>query len=305
MIVTIVSVFYTFMSCTLEQARALDALSQHGTFTKAAEALKKRHTSIVYLLRTLEEDLGLALLDRAGYRTQLTVAGERVLLHARAMLSEERRLEEACAELRTGSEPSLRLIFDGVFPVGAILRATQVTRERFPKTELDVSMQFLRGVEEDFQSEKAHLMISILPQRNAGLRGVSLPAIVAHLVAHKDHPLAKARGTLTDDELQSQVLLSVRGSDPRLALSTQSAQHTVLLSDFHGKKEGLLAKMGYGWMPDHLIRRELASGELVPLRTKNEHTFQPRLYYRAKTSLGPAARCMFEALKGSGARSRG
>ena len=53
------------MVVTLDQARALDALALHGTFAKAAAALHKQHTAVLYALRTLEAQTGLALLDRA------------------------------------------------------------------------------------------------------------------------------------------------------------------------------------------------------------------------------------------------
>jgi len=78
------------MNVTLEQARALDALARHGTFAAAAKALHKGHTAVLYALRTLEEQTELALLDRRGYRTRLTAAGERVLEHCRKLLAAER-----------------------------------------------------------------------------------------------------------------------------------------------------------------------------------------------------------------------
>ena len=43
------------MALTLDQARALDALARHGTFARAAAALNKRHTAVLYAVRTLEE----------------------------------------------------------------------------------------------------------------------------------------------------------------------------------------------------------------------------------------------------------
>ncbi len=83
------------MNVTLDQARALDALARHGTFAAAAEMLHKGHTAVLYALRTLEEQTELVLLDRRGYRTRLTPAGERVLEHCRKLLAAERELEAA------------------------------------------------------------------------------------------------------------------------------------------------------------------------------------------------------------------
>jgi homogentisate 1,2-dioxygenase len=109
------------MNVTLDQARALDALERHGTFAAAAAALRKGHTAVLYALRTLEEQTELALLDRSGYRTALTPAGRRVLDQCRKLLAAERDLAAVCQEIRTGWEPALRVVVDGIVPVAPVI----------------------------------------------------------------------------------------------------------------------------------------------------------------------------------------
>jgi DNA-binding transcriptional LysR family regulator len=53
------------------------------------------------------------------------------------------------------------------------------------------------------------------------------------------------------------------------------------VSDFAAKKEILLAQMGWGGMPAHMIRGELKNGELIPLSIESypprqSHLFQIR-----------------------------
>lgn len=300
------------MPVTLEQARALDALARHGTFARAASALHKRHTAVLYAVRTLEDQTGLTLLDRTGYRTRLTAAGERVLAHARALLDAERQLDAVCAEIKTGWEPELRLVFDGIFPVEPILDAAFEIARAGAKTRVDVTSEFLAGVERAFVETEADMMISLLEPASPDLRVVRLAPIRARLVAHKDHPLATlsrtSRAELDEAELAAHVLLTVRGSDPRLHLSTGGVEPpiAVRLADFHAKKAGILARLGYGWMPEHLVAPELERGLLVPLRWKREnvHVFEPRLYVRAGRERGRAARLVLDALR-RGARARG
>lgn len=289
------------MPVTLDQARALDALARHGTFARAAAALHKRHTAVLYALDKLEEQTGLVLLDRRGYRTRLTPAGERVLAHARRLLAAERELEDACAEIKTGWEPELRLVFDGIFPVEPILAVVGAIARAGASTRVDVSSEFLAGVERTFVETEADLMIAVLPPSAPDLRVARLAPIRARLVAHREHPLARACRPLEPEELAAHVLLTVRGSDPRLQLSTVGLDPpiAVRLNDFHAKKAGLLAKMGFGWMPEHLVAAELRERVLVPLRWKNAsaHVFEPRLYYRAGRPLGRAARLVVDELK--------
>lgn len=285
---------------TLEHARALDALATTGTLQKAAAALHKGHTAVLHALRSLEAQTELQLLDRTGYRLRLTPAGDRVLDHCRRLLAAERDLVAACREMRSGWEPSLRVVFDGLLPAEPILRVVgDLAAERAP-TRVHVAAEFLGGVEESFARQRADLMLAVLPARDTSLVAHVLPAVPARLVAHRGHPLAKLRGTVRAADLEGHLLLTVHGSDPRLELPTAQleARSTALLNDFVAKKEAILAGIGFGWLPDHLARRELRAGTLRTLKFEAgfEHTFTPRLYLREPRHLGRAARRFVEAL---------
>lgn len=288
------------MHVTLEHARALDALARQGTLEAAARSLHKSHTSVLHALRTLEAQTELVLLDRRGYRLKLTGAGQRVLGHARALLTAERDLTRACEEMRTGWEPTLRVVFDGVVASAPLLEAVSALVKAGAATRIAVSGEFLGGVEEAFEREEADLMITVLPPRREGLSGRSLAPIRAHLVAHRTHPLARARKPLSRAELEAHVLLTVRGSDPRLALPTEglTPRASISLADFDAKKRALLAGTGFGWIPEHLAGAELRRRTLrvLPFEGKSEHTFLPRLYHRRGATLGRAARAVVEAL---------
>ncbi|MBN1208711.1 MAG: LysR family transcriptional regulator [Myxococcaceae bacterium] len=290
------------MNVTLEQARALEALARHGTFAAAAEALHKGHTAVLYALRTLEEQTELVLLDRRGYRTRLTPAGERVLEHCRKLLAAERELEAACAEIRAGWEPTLRIIFDGIFPAEPLLRVVKQLRVEGAGTRFHVSAEFLAGVEATFARDEADVMVSLLPPTLPDLRSYPLAELKAVLVAHRSHPLAKTRGPLKDEELARHLLLTVRGSDPRLQLSTGALEgrSTVHLNDFAAKKAAILEGLGYGWLPEYLMARELRRGELKPLKLARgaTHLFHPSLHHRASVRLGRAASRVVQALTG-------
>jgi DNA-binding transcriptional LysR family regulator len=209
------------MAITLEWARALDALDRAGTLVGAAAQLHKGHTAVLYALGQLEAQTGLALLDRRGYRLRLTGAGRRVLEHARRLLAVEAELVAACHEMRTGWEPDLRVVYDGVVPDAPLLRAVGALVAEAVPTRLRVSSAFLGGVEAEFDATLADLMVAVVPPLGrTPLVATRLPPITAHLVCARAHPLARRRGTITADELAGHVLLTVRGGDPRLELPT-------------------------------------------------------------------------------------
>ncbi len=63
------------MTITLRQIQAFNAVSELGTFTKAAERLRVAQPALSQLVRELEAELGVRLLDRTTRRVELTEAG--------------------------------------------------------------------------------------------------------------------------------------------------------------------------------------------------------------------------------------
>jgi DNA-binding transcriptional LysR family regulator len=285
------------INVSLEHARTLDAFARAGTLQGAAKVLHRTHTAVLYALKQLESQTGLSLFDRSGYRTRLTPAGDEVLRRCRALLDAEQSLVDTCRVLQSGWEPLLTVVFDAIIPLEPVLEVVRALRDEHAPTRVRLTVDSLDGVEQRFERDEAQVLISILPVRLEGLTVVSLPKLDARLVAHRKHPLAKLK-KVTREDLAQHVMLTVRGSDPRLQLSTAQLdeQSQVHLSDFHAKKAAIVAGIGFGWLPDWLTARELAKGELVALKLPqgSVHSFEPRLAHRGR--LGPAGRLLLEQL---------
>ena len=164
---------------------------------------------------------------------------------------------------RAGWEPSLCVVSDGIVPIDPLLRAVgALVAERVP-TRIDVRAEFLAGVEDAFESMAADLMIAVRHLRAT----TRCPRSISHRFRPRwsrapDHPLA--RGRHDERALRGHLLLTVRGSDPRLDFPTAGleARSTVHLNDFAAKRTAILAGIGYGWLPDVLIAGELAREKL-------------------------------------------
>ena len=120
------------VNITLEQARTLDAVAHHGSFAKAARALHKVHSAVLYSVKQLEDAVGLPLFDRSGYRSALTPLGRRVLEHCQRLLAAEAELDATCRAARAGHEPDLRIVFDGHAPaIITVVMCWQATARYF------------------------------------------------------------------------------------------------------------------------------------------------------------------------------
>lgn len=76
------------MAITIRQIQAFRALAELGTFTKAAERLHIAQPALSLLIRDLEGELGIRLLDRTTRRVELTAAGREFEASAARILGE-------------------------------------------------------------------------------------------------------------------------------------------------------------------------------------------------------------------------
>jgi DNA-binding transcriptional LysR family regulator len=100
----------------VRRLRLLRELALRGTISAVAEAFAFTPSAVSQQLSVLEREAGVPLLERTGRRVTLTPAGQKLVLHADAVLE---RLEQAAAELvdaRQGLAGPLRI---GTFPTAA------------------------------------------------------------------------------------------------------------------------------------------------------------------------------------------
>ena len=70
----------------LDQLRTFIAISETGSFTRAAEAVFKTQSAVSMQMRRLEERIGKPIFERDGRASRLTEEGERLLGFARRMI---------------------------------------------------------------------------------------------------------------------------------------------------------------------------------------------------------------------------
>jgi DNA-binding transcriptional LysR family regulator len=122
----------------LRNLRSLVEVSRQGGFSAAARVLHVTQSTVSKAIKQLEDDCGVALVERGGRGVRLTDAGEIVLRHANSMLSEQEHLEAELGELRGLQRGQLRL----GLPVlaSSVLFAETVAefRKRYPGIEVQL-----------------------------------------------------------------------------------------------------------------------------------------------------------------------
>ncbi|WP_404429959.1 LysR family transcriptional regulator [Microbacterium lacus] len=80
---------------SFSQLQAFATAAELGSFTRAAAALSITQPAISELIRRLEHDLETTLIGRRGGKFALTMAGEKMLPHAKQAVAAARRAIEA------------------------------------------------------------------------------------------------------------------------------------------------------------------------------------------------------------------
>ena len=286
---------------TLDQLEVLEAIDRFGGFAAAAKQLHRATSAVSYAVKSLESALGVPLFERTGRSAKFTEAGRVVLESGRDVLERSRRLERLSADLEGGWEPELRIVVDGVLPQAPLVRAWQRFLARKVSTRLLLSTESLSGVKKRFDRDEAHLMLAVELAGDPRLSTQPLPPVEMVLVAHRSHAVHKGRAPVDRTMLSTfvEVLVAdsgVRDAPPPTRLAQIGSPHLFELSDFHSKRGAIVAGLGFGWLPSHLIEDDLASGELVPVRFDegNRYVLQPLVAHRSATSLGPAARALLD-----------
>jgi DNA-binding transcriptional LysR family regulator len=286
---------------TLDQLRVLDAIDRRGTFAAAAEELHRVTSAVSYAVRSLEEALGLELFDRAGHRAELTPAGRRVLDEGRLLLERARGLDQLALELRGAWEPTLSLVADGALPMPLLMRALGRLVARGLPSRVQLAVEYLGGVREHFDRERADFMMVLDFAGDERHIAEPLPPVEMLFVARRDHPI-HAAGPVERADLAAHVELTVadsrRAGAPPLARLSLGSSHIFQLTDFHAKRDALLEGIGVGWMPGHLIERDLSLGALrtIDFRDGPRHVFYPHLVRRRGFPLGRAAQALHDEI---------
>lgn len=289
------------MTINLDQAKALCAIIEYGGYSQAALALHKSHSSIVYLIKNFEQNCGIEIFDRKKYRNSLTPAGRRVYIKSQEILAKVDELDQICSQLKNKWEASIKIVFDGILPFDPFLEIYKNFKTEKIPTIVQTYTDYLQDVEKTFYKLDADIMISIIPIEKKDLQSIYLTSLKSFLVAHKDHPIHKTNKRWTLNELHEFNFLTIRGTVNKLGLNTSDFEESAsfYLSDFSFKKEALLKKMGFGWLPEHLIQNELKNKTLLPVKweRKSMHEIQPILYINKKNAGGKALNKVIENLK--------
>jgi DNA-binding transcriptional LysR family regulator len=290
---------------TLDQIRVFLSIVDEGSFPKAAKSLRRAQSAVTYAIRKLEAEIGVPLFDRSAYRSVLTPAGRALLARARRIAEEAGAFREQARGLARGLEAELSIVLDAFYPTPPIFDALRAFTEQFPTVPPRLYVASL-GAAADLVTA-GRCAIGLLPSNVAQLAALKLtPITTINLwpVVSPSHPLASIQGIIEPHVLRQHVQLVLTDASTLTAAVDWGvlSSRTWRLADLGAKKSMLLAGLGWGNMPAHMVEDEIKDGRLTVIQPAGFDALTPLVLgaaYISEHSLGPAGRWMLAHLVSS------
>jgi DNA-binding transcriptional LysR family regulator len=189
----------------LRHLQALTAISDHGTFSAAADHLGTVQSNISAHVARLERELGAPMIDRSDGR--LTEEGTVVVARARRVLAEIDALVSDVAACKDEVSGTVRLGMIATTAPWLVPRLMEAVRLRHPKLRLVAVEGTTTGLEPQLASGQLDLALLNLPLASRDLVTHLLFEEDLMLVVAEGHPAAEADRQLTLEDLAEMELL--------------------------------------------------------------------------------------------------
>ena len=237
-----------------------------GNLSQAARKLKMTRANVSYHLTQLEKSLGVQLIKRTTRRAEPTEVGLRLYEHGRAIRNELAAARETITSL--GQELLGRVGISVPSGYGQIVMSDWLIefKRLYPGIVLDVLFENRT----DHLRDEVDIAIRVISEPPLSVIARSLGPV--HYVACASRAYVQQHGLpATLYELRNSAIITsgVQGRQLRLAAYQGEERQEVMLeptliSDhFPFLRQGILAGLGLGLVPDYVVQPEVARGEVL------------------------------------------
>jgi len=296
------------MNLTLRQMRAFVAVTRHGSFTAAARELSLTQSAVSALVRDLEGQLGLAVLDRTTRRVTLTDSGAHLLQLAERVL---RDVDTAVTEAKGLLDKSLGRVVVAASPLVAVTllpKMIALFSERYPKVIVELHDVLTDNILHSVRGGSADIGVGTFERSPTELELSTLYEDVLGVVMPSSSPLAR-RKTLRWRDLEAVATIALsRSSAFRPLIDSVMASQAVILGPrrfevgYMGTAVALAeAGLGVSVLPERAAALIKSPNAIFRRLTAPVVTQPVTLVTRAGRTLSPAAMAFVECLSTAGA----
>jgi DNA-binding transcriptional LysR family regulator len=235
-----------------------------NNFSRAAERLNIKASTVSRYIKDLEQDLGIALFNRSTRTLHLTEGGETFLLHARQVLIQLEQAKAATSALNQHPRGVLKLNVPPAFCRHHLMPRLKSFLERFPQIKLEVVLEtsqvnlIQEGV--DLAIRIGVLADSTLMARKLSDETLMVCVSPAFAALHDQPstPLELARyPAILGAHLADEVTLVCEDDAVQLSLPG-----SLRVNDLDAQLMAAKAGLGVALLPDWLVAKSVGQGDL-------------------------------------------
>ena len=256
----------------LEQLRMFVETADSGSFSACAKRLGKVQSAVSQGIANLEVDLNCQLFDRSTRKPSLTQEGTRLLEYAKAVIVQNQEMQLAAQAINHQTETHLTLAVDSGVVLPKLMDCIAHFSQLFPSTQVNIltgaSSEVLNWVKQG-EADMGLMFANATLHRGVNLSYIG--SLAFYGMCHKDHVLAN-QGPVTETQLINHRQIIAKdwantGSDQFIALGPNNWY----ANNFQEVKTLITNGLGWGYLPEHLAKAALESGDIIKLTLSFDH----------------------------------
>jgi len=182
-------------------------VARAGSFTKAAQNLYVTQPTISKMVKTIEDELGVALLDRSGKRMELTDAGEVIFRQAETIVKSFEQLSTELDDLMQLKKGHVRIGLPPMVGSHFFPKIIGAFRDRYPLVTIHLVEDGAKKIEAAVGDGSLDIGVVVLPTDEEKFHSFSFVNEPLMVLLHPANPLAgRDRLSLTELAQESFVL---------------------------------------------------------------------------------------------------
>ena len=255
---------------TLRQLRVFEAVANHLSYSRAAEALHLTQPAVSMQIKQLEESAGLPLFEQLGKKIYLTAAGKEFRRYCRNILDQLDEAENVLAEMKGVDHGKLTISV----ATTASHFATQLLAEfckRYPKVSVSLNVANREALLGHLALNEMDMVVMGKPPEGLDLEATSFMENPLVIIAAIHHPLANTPNIPLKRLQQETFLVREQGSGTRIAMERFFTEQGIKLttgtemSTNEAIKQAVQAGMGLGILSLHTVALELEAKRVTVL----------------------------------------
>ena len=237
-----------------------------GNLSQAARKLKMTRANVSYHLTKLEKDVGVQLVQRTTRRMEPTEIGMRLYQHGRAIHNEMLAAQEAITTLGEGLHGRVGISVPSGY--GQIVMSDWLIE--FKRLYPDIVLDVLFENRADNLRDEVDIAIRVMHEPPLSMVARSLGTVRYLACASTDYARRHGLpGTLHDLRGSPLITAGVTGRQLRLTAyqgeerQEVSLEPTMISEHFPFLRQGILAGLGVGLVPDYVVQDKIDSGEIL------------------------------------------